>query len=306
MERQGSSAGAPRARSRTAAWLRALRPEQWVKNGVVFAPLVFAMRLLDPLAVLHSLAAFVAFCAVSSAVYLINDVSDLEHDRLHPRKKSRPLAAGEISPRVALVVAAVLGTAATLAPLALAPGVSGAIGAYLALNVLYSFGLKLLPLVDVIAIALGFVLRTLAGAEAIDVELSSWLEICTFMVMLFLALGKRRADLALHEAAGARRGPVPGWSVALLDQMLTVVVAATIMSYCLYTLSPEVRVRLGVERLEVTVPFVVYGLLRYLWLVRESDVAADPTRAVLHDRPILITAAAWALVVLLALYGRLP
>jgi 4-hydroxybenzoate polyprenyltransferase len=303
MASQGSSAGAPRARS--PAWLRALRPEQWVKNVVVFAPLVFAMRLFDVPSVVYSLAAAVCFCAVSSAVYLINDVSDLERDRDHPRKRLRPLAAGEIAPGAALVVAALLGAGATLAPLAFAPGVSGAIGAYLALNVLYSIGLKRVALVDVIAIALGFVLRTLAGAEAIGVELSSWLEICAFMVMLFLALGKRRADLAVQTAPGGAGVPSSGWSVALLDQMLSVVVAVTIMSYCLYTLSPEVKERLGVERLEATVPFVVYGLLRYLWLVRESDVASDPTSAVLHDRPILITVALWALVVVAALYGHL-
>lgn len=303
MTSQGSSGGAPRPR--WSAWLRALRPEQWVKNVVVFAPVVFAMRLFDARSVAYSIAAFVCFCAVSSAVYLINDVSDLERDRRHPRKRLRPLAAGEIAPGAALVVAALLGAGATLAPLAFAPGVSGAIGAYLGLNVLYSVALKRVALVDVIAIALGFVLRTLAGAEAIGVTLSSWLEICTFMVMLFLALGKRRADLAAQEASGEPRVPAPGWSVALLDQMLTVVVAATIMSYCLYTLSPDVKERLGVERLEATVPFVVYGLLRYLWLVRESDVASDPTSAVLHDRPILITGAAWALVVVLALYGHL-
>jgi 4-hydroxybenzoate polyprenyltransferase len=304
MASQGSSEGAPRARS--SAWLRALRPEQWVKNVVVFAPLVFAMRLFDARSVASSLGACVCFCAVSSAVYLINDVSDLEHDRRHPRKRLRPLAAGEIAPGAALAVAGLLGAAATLVPLAFAPGVSGAIGAYLALNVLYSIGLKRVALVDVIAIALGFVLRTLAGAEAIGVALSSWLEICTFMVMLFLALGKRRADLAAQPVPGGAAVSASGWSVALLDQMLTVVVAATIMSYCLYTVSPDVKERLGVERLEATVPFVVYGLLRYLWLVRESDVASDPTSAVLHDRPILITAAAWALVVVLALYGHRP
>lgn len=289
---------------RPSVWLRALRIEQWVKNAIVFAPLVFSMRLFDARAVARSFAAFACFCAVSGAVYLINDVADLERDRLHPRKKTRPIAAGEIAPRTALAVAAALGAVATLAPLALAPGVSGAIGAYFALNVLYSFALKYVALIDVIAIAFGFVLRTLAGAEAIGVQLSSWLEICTFMVMLFLALGKRRADLALQELAGAPRSASRGWSVALLDQMLTVAVAATIMSYCLYTLSPEVKERLGVERLEATVPFVVYGLLRYLWLVRESDAASDPTRAVLRDRPILIAAAGWALVVTLLLYGH--
>ncbi len=295
MQRQAGSAS---------AWLRALRPEQWVKNVVVFAPLVFSLRLLDPRSAARALAAFVCFSAVSSAVYLINDVSDLERDRLHPRKRLRPLAAGEIARGTALAVAALLGAAATLAPLALAAGVSGAIGAYLALNVLYSHALKFLPLVDVMVIALGFVLRTLAGAEAIGVALSPWLVICTFMAMLFLALGKRRAELASQSTAAEPRANAAGWSVALLDQMLTVVVSATIMSYCLYTLSPEVRERLGVEHLEATVPFVVYGLLRYLWLVRESEVASDPTHAVLHDRPILIAAAAWAAVVVLALYVR--
>jgi 4-hydroxybenzoate polyprenyltransferase len=305
MERESRAAGADVARSRVAAWANALRPDQWVKNVVVFAAPVFSLRLLDPEALARAGAAFAVFCAASSAVYLLNDVADLTRDRAHPEKRRRPLAAGEISRAAALGVAAGLGAGAVAAGAAVAPGLAAAVAGYLALNVVYSLGAKHVPIVDVIAIALGYVLRAIAGAEAIGVVISHWLEICTFLVMLFLALGKRRAEVAGLEAAGVHRPAFEGYSVALLDQMITVVVAATVVSYCLYTVSPEVQHRLGVERLEATVPFVVYGLLRYLYLVRETAETANPTRVVLRDRAIVLAVLSWAALVIALLYvGR--
>ncbi len=305
MDREARAAGVEGARSGVAAWTNALRPDQWVKNVVVFAAPVFGLRLLDPDAVARASGAFVVFCVASSAVYLFNDVVDLERDRAHPEKRRRALAAGEIAPASALVAAALLGSVAVAAGFVVAPGLAASVAAYLALNVVYSLGAKHVPIVDVLAIALGYVLRAIGGAQAIGVAISPWLEICTFFAMLFLALGKRRAEVAGLEAAGALRPSTAGYSLALLDQMMTTVLAATVVCYCLYTLSPDVQQRLGVERLEATVPFVVYALLRYLYLARETTEARNPTRAVLRDRPILVASLLWVGVVVALLYfGR--
>jgi len=305
MEREARAAGVSVARSRIAAWANALRPDQWVKNVIVFAAPVFGLRLLDPQALLAASAAFAVFCAASSAVYLLNDVADLERDRAHPEKRRRPLAAGEIAPAPALGVAALLAAVAVAAGFAVAPGLAACVAAYVALNAAYSLGAKHVAIVDVLAISLGFVLRAIAGAEAIGVAISPWLEICTFFVMLFLALGKRRAEVAGLAGSDAHRPSTVGYSVPLLDQMMTAVLAATVVCYCLYTLSPEVQQRLGVQRLEATVPFVVYGLLRYLYLVRETTEARNPTRAVLRDVPLLVATLLWGAVVVALLYlGR--
>lgn len=287
---------------RPLSWARALRPEQWVKNGVVFAPLVFGLRLFDPGALLASLAAFGVFCAASSAVYLANDISDLERDRRHPRKRLRPIAAGEIPIGAAAAVAAALAVGGLAAGTLVTPELALVTAAYLVLNLAYSLVLKHVAIVDVMCIALGFVLRAVAGGAAISVTVSPWLVLCTFMVMLFLALGKRRAELAGLDAADQHRPANRGYRLDVLDQMMTVVVAITVVSYCLYTLSPEVRERFGASHLEVTVPFVVYGLFRYLQLVRDPDRAENPSRVVVSDGPIVLAALLWGGVVLLLLY----
>ena len=304
MDRPAPTADGVHERSRVGVWLRALRPDQWVKNAVVFVALVFGLRLLDPSAVAASLAAFLVFCAASSAVYLLNDIADLERDRAHPEKRRRPIAAGEISVRAAGTAAGLLVPSSLLVAFLVQPALALVVAAYLGLNVAYSLGLRQVMFVDVLAISLGFVLRAVAGAAAISVEISTWLVVCTFMVMLFLALGKRRAEVAASESAGLTRPVNQSYRVDLLDQLITVVVAATIMSYCLYTLSPDVRQRFGVNHLEVTVPFVVYGLFRYLYLVRHTDRAQNPTRAVVTDRPIAIATLLWGGVVLALLYAR--
>ncbi|MFQ5697050.1 MAG: decaprenyl-phosphate phosphoribosyltransferase [Myxococcota bacterium] len=290
-------------RSRWAAWGTALRPEQWLKNTVVAAGTVFGLRLADPSAWLAMLAAFCVFSAASSGVYLVNDVVDRERDRGHPSKRRRPIAAGEISPGAALWAGGLLSAIAFGGALRLAPGVAAAVGAYLLLNVLYSLVLKHVPIVDVIAIALGFVLRAAAGAAAVSVVISPWLVICTFTLMLFLAIAKRRAELAAAAPASPTRRSSRGYSLELLDQMITVLVATTLVSYCLYTLSPDVRAKLGADHLYLTVPFVVYGIFRYLVLVRETRGTENPARAVLGDRPLLLTLALWSATVVALLYS---
>ena len=284
------------------AWIRALRPDQWTKNLLVFAGLVFALRLFDPDALLRACIAFAAFSLVSSAVYLVNDVRDLERDRLHPMKRSRPIAAGTIPTAAALVVGMGLAAAGLFLGFNTAAPFGWILVGYIGLNAAYTFGLKDVVLVDVIVLAIGFVLRAVGGAAAISVEISPWLVVCTFMAALFLALGKRRAEIAALAQAAEHRPATRAYSLELLDQLMTVVVAASILSYCLYTLSPEVRGRLGLEHLEVTVPFVVYGLFRYLWLVRVSDLALNPSRALVADRAILGTVVLWGAVVVALLY----
>jgi 4-hydroxybenzoate polyprenyltransferase len=295
-------AGAALGRPPLGLWLESLRPDQWTKNVLVFAALVFGMRLLDPAAVVATAVAFVVFCAAGSAAYLLNDIVDLERDRAHPLKRARPIASGAISvPRAALGSAALALSALTAAAWVSA-ALAGVVAVYLALNVAYSLALKHVVLVDVMTISLGFVLRAVAGGAAIGVQISPWLVLCTFMLMLFLALGKRRAELHALDGAEVHRPVMRGYRVELLDQLITIVVAATILTYCMYTLSPEVRERFGVEHLETTVPFVVYGLFRYLWLVRTSDRPQNPTRAVATDRPILAAGALWGLLVVWLLY----
>ncbi len=284
------------------AWIRALRPDQWTKNLLVFAGLVFALRLFDPDALLRASIAFAAFSLVSSAVYLGNDVRDLERDRLHPMKRNRPIAAGAIPTGAALAVAVGLAAAGFFLGFRTALPFGWILVGYVGLNALYTLGLKDVVLVDVIVLAIGFVLRAVGGAAAISVEISPWLVVCTFMAALFLALGKRRAEIAALAQAAEHRPASRAYSLELLDQLMTVVVAVSILSYCLYTLSPEVRERLGLEHLEVTVPFVVYGLFRYLWLVRVSDLALNPSRALVADRAILGTVVLWGAVVVGLLY----
>jgi 4-hydroxybenzoate polyprenyltransferase len=235
-------------------------------------------------------------------VYLLNDVRDLERDRLHPTKRLRPVASGAIRAPAALGGAVALGAASLLLGAAIAPAFAAILLAYLGLNLAYSLALKDVALLDAIVLAIGFVLRAVGGAAAIAVRISPWLVVCTFMAALFLALGKRRAEIGALERAEVHRPASRAYSLELLDQLMTVVVAASILSYCLYTLSPEVRERLGVDHMEVTVPFVVYGLFRYLYLVRVNDRAQNPVHAIVSDRPIVATVALWAAVVVGLLY----
>lgn len=274
-------------RSRPVAALVAMRPRQWTKNLLLFAGIVFAAKLGDPGRWLSAVTAFAAYCAASSAAYLVNDVRDASADRRHPVKRLRPIARGELAPRDALVLAASLaavsvGLAASLGPTSLA-----CLGAFLALQGAYSLRLKEIELLDVLAIAALFVLRAAAGAIAVSVAISQWLLLCTFLLALFLALGKRRAELAL---AGVHARPVlAGYTPALVDQLLAVVAAATIGAYAAYSLTAH-----DSRWLLATVPFVVYGLFRYLLLLHRRGLGEEPDALLVQDVPLLVTVAAWA------------
>ena len=280
-----------------------MRPRQWVKNLFVFAGLIFAQKLLTPLTIV-AIAAFVIFCALSGAVYLLNDVADRDQDRLHPRKRERPIAAGRLSVPGALVAALALIVLALGSSLLISPRFTLVTAAYVVLLTLYSAWLKHLVIVDVLVVAVGFVLRAVAGAVAIDVEISGWLLICTILIALFLALGKRRHEyLTLGDTAATHRPILAEYSAALLDQMIAVVTASTVTAYALYTMSPETVAKFHTHLLPVTLPFVIYGIFRYLYLLYRRQLGGNPSELFLNDRPLLANTFLWFLVVLVIIYS---
>jgi 4-hydroxybenzoate polyprenyltransferase len=289
------------------AFVAALRPHQWTKNLIVFAPLALSKHLFEADAFLRSGGAFALFCALSGTVYLINDVADLERDRLHPKKRLRPLASGALSVGAARIAAWALGLGGLGLSWLLGPGFLAAAAGYLALNLLYSFWLKKVVILDVIAISLGFVLRAAAGAVAISVQFSDWLLVCTLLLALFLALAKRRHELVtLHGTE--HREILAEYSAYLLDQMIAVVTASCLMAYAFYTLAPETVEKYRTDRLSWTIPFVLYGIFRYLYLVHGKEEGGSPTDLLLTDRPLLVDVALWAAALVAIVYtaGGMP
>ena len=286
--------------------VRTLRPEQWTKNLIVFAALLFGQKLLDVEAVARTVAAFAVFCVLSGVVYLVNDLFDQEADRLHPTKRFRPIASGELSPGAAVTWALVLGSAALGVAAWLGPVFAMVAAAYLLLFVLYSRWLKHIVIVDVMSIAIGFVLRTVAGAAVISVPVSDWLLVCTVLLALFLGLSKRRHELTLlaDNATGHRR-TLDEYNPYLLDQMIGVVTASTLMAYIIYCTSQETIERFGTRNLVLTVPLPIYGILRYLYLVHRRDGGGNPSELLITDRPLLICVALWGLVTTLVIYRPL-
>lgn len=288
-------------RSPLRAVLAALRPRQWVKNLLVFAGILFAAELGDAGRWAAALTVFAAYCAASSAAYLVNDLRDLEEDRRHPVKRRRPLARGELDRRAALVLAGGLALGAAALAAVLGPVSLLCLAGFVGLQASYTLLLKEVVLVDALSIAGLFVLRAVAGAVAVDVRISPWLLLCTGLLALFLALGKRRAELVLVErAATPGRAVLAGYSVELADQLLAVVASSTVVAYALYTVTARES-----QALMVTIPLVVYGVLRYLLLLRRGTAAEEPENVLLGDAPILVTVAAWAVLcgALLALDG---
>jgi 4-hydroxybenzoate polyprenyltransferase len=283
-----------------------LRPHQWTKNFVVIAALIFAERLYHVPSLLRAVAAFVVFCALSGAVYLVNDLADLEGDRRHPVKRKRPLPSKALSIPIAKGAAAALAVAGLGASFWIGPKFAGVSFVYYGAMMAYSLFLKNFVVVDVLVVAMGFVLRALAGAVAIGVVFSHWLLICTLLLALFLALAKRRQELTLLAGGAAEHRRILGeYSPYLLDQMIAVVTASTVVSYALYTLAPETVERFGTDRLVWTLPFVLYGILRYLYLVHQKEEGGNPTTVLLNDRPILVTVALWAATLVALIYhGR--
>jgi 4-hydroxybenzoate polyprenyltransferase len=288
--------------------LQALRPKQWTKNLLVFAGVVFAQHASDPALLLRAVAGFVAFSLLASAVYVVNDLKDVDVDRLHPRKRHRPIASGALSPVVAWSVVPVLLVIVAALCSWLGFGFLLVLAAYLASNVAYSFGLKNQVILDVFVIASGFVLRAVAGVELLkpvapETQLSSWLLVCTFFGALFLAVSKRRRELTTAgHLASDQRAVLATYTPELLDRMLTIAAACTLMSYALYTIWPATVAKFGSEAMMVTVPVVAYGVFRYLHLVRVSESSEDPSLVLLADRPIQATVLVYVAMTVWILY----
>jgi 4-hydroxybenzoate polyprenyltransferase len=288
-----------------ATLIQALRPRQWTKNLLVFAGLLFAQQASNPRAVIEAIETFFVFCLLASSMYLVNDSVDIERDRLDPVKRNRPLASGRLSVPVAIAVAIILLAAGLVgAYLASGVGLLGVCLTYVAISLAYSGFLKHIVIIDVFAVASGFVLRAVAGAVAIGAVISPWLIICTLLLALFLALAKRRGEIMTHGAnAHAHRAILAEYSPELLDQMISVMTASTLMSYALYTISDRTVEMIGSTNMLYTVPFVIYGIFRYLYLVHQKGIGGHPDRALLRDWPlgvnVLLYAAASAVIIYL-------
>ncbi len=274
--------------------LRSMRPPQWIKNLFIFAAPIFGRAILHRGVLLRTAAAFIVFCALSSALYLVNDVVDAEEDRVHPRKSGRPIAAGRVSPGLAWAAAGVLAGAGLIAAFFLDAAFLAVAGFYLTLQILYSLHLKRIVILDVFVIAAGFVLRVAAGGFAAGVAPSSWLLMCTTLISLLLALGKRRHELVfLEESAAKHRSVLEDYNARLLDQMIAAVTAATAVAYALYCMSGETVRRFGSEKLLWTAPFVLYGIFRYLYLVYRRGEGGSPEELIVRDVPLLLATALW-------------
>ena len=291
------------SRSTASSLLVSLRPDQWTKNLIVFAALIFARRLLDPAALALASAAFLIFCALAGSVYLVNDVSDREADRQHPQKQRRPIASGALSPATALVWAGGLSVAAVASAIALKPMFGLVSVAYLALFVWYTRLSKHIVILDVMSIAVGFVLRAVAGGVVIGVPVSDWLLVCTMLGALFLGLAKRRHEITLlTDGAKGHRKILEEYDPYLLDQMIAVVAAATLVTYIIYCASPETHAYFGTDLLVLTTPFPIYGLFRYLYLVHRKQGGGNPSDMLLQDRSLQGCVALWGLAVVVIIY----
>ncbi|MGH6628773.1 MAG: decaprenyl-phosphate phosphoribosyltransferase [Burkholderiales bacterium] len=298
-----SEGAVPARRSVAGALFLSLRPMQWVKNGFVFAPLIFARGLTDGHQVLKVALAASIFCLVASAAYLINDLADASEDRNHPVKRLRPVASGELGVAMALAAAIILALIGVGGAWALDSRFFLIIVLYVGLNVLYSLALKHVMLLDAFIVAAGFVLRVLGGGFVIHVEISSWLVVCTTLLAIFLALTKRRHELVLlGNNASSHRATLANYSPYFLDQLIGIVTASTLMAYALYTLSDDVARKFPGKRLELTIPFVLYGIFRYLYLVHQNEEGGNPTRLLLTDPVLLFVVSAWAVSVVVIIY----
>lgn len=282
-----------------------MRIQQWIKNLFLFAPLIFSGHLFYPDDFIRTIAGFILFSLVSGGVYLFNDITDFEKDKLHPVKSRRPLPSGALDIRTAYVFALCFSGVGIGAGMFLSRPFGFVLGGYLLLNTLYSLFLKHVVILDVMSIAGGFVLRVVAGAVIIAVPTSEWLVICTVLLSLFLGFSKRRNELTfLDKRADTHRAVLSDYSPYFLDQMMSIVTASTVMSYALYTISPDTVAKFGTTHLIYTVPFVLYGIFRYLYLVHKREEGGNPSKLVLTDKPLLINIILWIVTACTIIYSR--
>lgn len=285
--------------------LQSIRPHQWVKNGFVLVPLLFAQKVFHYPSLLKSLTAFGVFCLLTGAIYLINDLIDLEADRSHPAKKNRPLAAGLISHRLAKVVAGILFLSSILVGFSLGAGFFMVVVIYVAIQIFYNFWLKDIVILDIFCISAGFFLRMVGGAVAIEVVISNWLVICTILISTFLALAKRRHELVFLGETLARnhRKVLSEYDPYLLDQMIGVIAGSTLLSYMLYCVSPDTIEKFQSDHMIYTFPFVLYGILRYLYLIHKKGYGGAPENVLFSDLSLLFSVILWGLFCILIVYG---
>ena len=285
---------------------RSARPKQWIKNFFIFAPLIFSQNLFNVPLMIKSAIAFAAFCLLSSSLYILNDIRDLDEDKHHPVKSKRPLASGEVNRIQAWLAFALLLTASGIVSvLFLNRNFMVPLLIYVILQFSYSFGLKHVIILDVFVVAAGFIIRVVAGGFAINVYISHWLLICMLLLALFLALSKRRHEMVLLGEEAVNHRPILGeYSPYLLDQMIAVVTASTIIAYCLYTISAETVTRFGTYELIYTVPFVLYGIFRYLYLIHRKSEGGSPETLIIKDRPLLFDVFLWVVAVVVIVYWR--
>lgn len=289
-----------------AALVVSLRPDQWTKNLIVFAGLIFGQRLLDATALGAAIWAFVIFCGLSSAMYLVNDLVDRNEDRRHPVKRTRPIASGALSSGSAMTWAIVLVGVSLSASFSLSWTLGVVSVTFVGLLTAYSHLLKHLVILDVLAIAAGFVIRAIGGAVAVDVPISQWLLVCTLLLALFLGLSKRRHELVLlGNLATEHRRSLGQYSPQLFDQLISVVAAATLVSYAFYTVEPSTVENFGTNKLTWTLPFPIYGIFRYLYLVHREQGGGNPAEMLLRDRPLLACVALWVVAIVLIIYRPL-
>jgi len=310
------------SRTRIKDILSAMRPHQWIKNLFIFPALIFSRHLFDPAYFLKSMAAFWLFCIVAGGIYMFNDLMDLEEDKFHPRKKQRPIASGRISPALAKGLFAVFSVSGIAAAFTLDLNFGIVVSFYFVMNMGYSLGLKRVVIIDVLIVSMGFVLRAAAGGLVIDVEVSPWLLVCTTLLALFLVLAKRRHELILlderanmlvelsiatedTEKATKYRKSLDEYNPYFLDQMIGITTASTLMGYILYTLSEDAIKKFGGTDLIYTVPFVIYGIFRYLYLIHMKRQGGNPAMALLRDWPLMVDVALWGLSVVVVLYVNL-
>lgn len=288
----------------THALAKSLRPHQWIKNALVCGGLVFSHSLFHLPSILLTAQAFLLFCFAASTVYLLNDLNDLDEDRLHPKKRHRPLAAGLISPTLVGATMVTLGIGSICGAFLLNVPFGCILSFYLLMNVGYSLKLKHIAILDVMIIAVGFVLRAVAGAVAIHVEPSPWLFLCTLTLALLVGFGKRRNELTvLKDEAASHRQCLEGYSTHFLDLMMTISAGAAVVTYALYTMAEQTVQRFGSHALVLTTPFVIYGIFRYLYLIHMKSEGGDPSKLFATDKPTLINGALWLSCCAFCVYG---
>jgi len=279
-----------------------LRPKQWPKNLLIFAALVFSKNLRNGFYDTETILGFIIFCIISGSIYIINDLVDKNKDKLNPKKAKRPIASGKLPVRYAIPAFLFFSISGIVAAFKLGSNFGLVVIIYFAIQILYTFVLKNIVILDIFVIAIGFVLRVVAGAAIIAVSISNWLLVCTLFLSLFLALGKRRFELIKLDKATGHRTALKEYNVQLLDQMITVVTSASIVAYSIYTLSPETIDKFKTKNLMYTIPFVLYGIFRYLYLIYQKEIGGAPEEILISDIPLIINILLYGFTVWLIIY----